>query len=216
MRLGGSLAVLLFPFLAIGITAQTTATVQDVEAKLLREPNSGSALLKPLPRGSQITVENAYLDRKWTRVSSGETEGWVRRERIRIKMDDPWKQAAWLFIGSTPKTQDFVVRFYLNTSQIVRYKDNIRFWTRMVPDNKKAYFKFIMDRAPKKKAEDFKFNSELWEGDCDTKELNVVKSLFYWRSNEITRPKVKDADVSTSSNSAARAILEEACTAANR
>ncbi|MCO6510941.1 MAG: hypothetical protein J5I65_09115 [Aridibacter famidurans] len=213
----GSLAAFtVLPLLLTTVYAQSRATVTDAGAQLLKEPSRRSALLKPLPKGTEIEVENQFLDEDWTRVSTEGTRGWVRRERIRIKMDDPWDRAVWLFIGSTPKTNGFVVRFYLNTSQIVRRGDNIRFWTKMVPDNKEAYFDFIMVREPKRKPSEFRFNSDLWEGDCSTQEISVRRSLLYWNSNEVTRPNMKKGDGETSGNSAARVILEEACRTADR
>lgn len=212
-----SLAVCAFlPVLAITYFAQSQATVTDAGARLFKEPNPGAPLLKPLPSGTEIDIDNAFLDRHWTRVSAGGLHGWVRREKIRIKMDDPWKQAVWLYIGRTPETNGFTVRFYLNTSQIVRNKDNIRFWTKMVPDNKEPYFDFIMENEPKHKPADFRYNSELWEGDCDSDELFVIRSLFYWKSGEVTRPNVNRGSAETSANTAAKVILREACDSADR
>lgn len=184
--------------------------------RLLKEPTPRSSLLKSLDAGAKVDVRDAFLDRHWTKVSSNDTQGWVRRERIRITMDDPWTHAVWLFIGSTPKTNGFIARFYLNTSQIIRVGDNIRFWTKTVPDNRKAYFKFIMDVGPARKPSDFKYNSDLWEGDCESDEIRARRSLLYWRAGDITRPKVTKEDKSTRSNSAARVILREACKAARR
>ncbi|HUF05746.1 MAG TPA: hypothetical protein VMM38_16410 [Aridibacter sp.] len=213
----GSLAAFaVLPLLLTAAYAQSRATVTGAGARLLKEPSPRSALLKPLPKGTEIDVENRYLDENWTRVSTGGTRGWVRRERIRIKMDDPWDSAVWLFIGSSPKTSGFVVRFYLNTSQIVRRNDNIRFWTKMVPDNQKAYFKFIMEREPDREPSEFRFNSDLWEGNCSTREIRVRRSLLYWQTDEVTRPKIKRGDGKTSGDSAARVILKEACRSANR
>ncbi len=212
-----SLAVLsLLMALSFQAAAQTRATVRSEGTRLLKEPTQRSSLLKSLDAGAQLDVEDAFLDKHWTKVNSNNTHGWVRRENIWIAMDDPWKNAVWLFIGSTPKLNGFVARFYLNTSQIIRLGDNIRFWTKTIPDNRKAYFKFIMDIAPARKPSEFRFNSDLWEGDCESDEIRVRRSLLYWRTGDVTRPNVNVEDDSTRSDSAARVILREACKAALR
>ena len=86
----------------------------------------------------------------------------------------------------------------------------------MVPNNNEPYIDFIMEKEPKRNPSQFKFNSDLWEGNCSSRELKVKRSLFYWNTKEVTAPKVSSDDTNTSSNSAARAILEEACHAARR
>lgn len=213
----GSFGVcLLLPLLFINVPAQSRATVLAAGARLREKPGSHSAVLAPLEKGAEITVENAFLDDEWTLVSVDDKKGWVRREKIRISMDDPWKQAVWLYMGRTPETNGFVVRFYLNATQIIRRGDNIRFWTKMVPNNKKAYFGYVMDLQPERRPADFRFNSDLWEGDCRSKDVRLLRSILYWKSNELTKPRIARGDVDTSSNSAARAILNEACKAAER
>ena len=198
------------------VIAQTRATVRSSGTRLLRSPGNGADILRQLPEGQEIVVEDLFSDKEWTRVSVGKSEGWVRRKRIRVKMDDPWRSAAWLLIGSTPKTNGFIVRIYLNTSQVVSYGDNVRFWTKMVPDNRKAYFAYIMDKLPSRKPSDFRFNSELWEGDCRSGDLKLIRSLLYWRSSIVTRPNIARDDGKTSKNTAAKVILEEACRSARR
>lgn len=213
----GTLAALIFVQLfSAGLHAQSRATVRSSGTGLLRSPRSGADVLKRLPEGAEVEVEDLYTDREWTRVAVGENHGWVRRKRIRVKMDDPWRSAAWLFIGSTPKTNGFIVRFYLNTSQIVKYGDNVRFWTKMVPDKKKAYFSFVMDAPPSRKPDDFRFNSELWEGDCKSGDLRLVRSLLYWKAEQITRPQISRDDGKAGKNTAGKIILEEACRSALR
>ncbi len=201
---------------AVSAMCQSQAIVTTVDAKLRTAPDGKAAIVKSLPKGVPLEVSNLLLDEDWTSVSSDGKSGWVRRKKIRILMDDPYSNSTWLFMGRSPKTEGFIITFYLNTTQIIRKGDNIRFWTRMVPDNPAAYFKYVMSRAPKKKPSEFKFNVDLWEGDCSSEDIDLLRSLFYWKSSEITRPGIAEGEVDTSSNSAARAILVEACRVAER
>lgn len=213
----GTLAALIFlQLFSAFLSAQSRATVRDSGAGLLRSPRIGSDVLKRLPEGVEVEVEDLYTDREWTRVTVGENHGWVQRKTIKVRMDDPWRSAAWLFIGSTPKTNGFIVRFYLNTSQIVKYGENVRFWTKMVPDKKKAYFNFVMETPPSRKPEDFRFNSELWEGDCKSGDLRLIRSILYWKASEVTRPQISRDDRKAEKNTAAKVILQEACRSALR
>lgn len=196
--------------------AQSRAVVTSANANVRKSPSGRSQVIGSMQKGAPLAVLNADLDDDWTKVRIGGDTGWVRRSRIRVLMDDPYKNSAWLFMGRSPKTEGFIISFYLNTSQIIRKADEVRFWTRMVPDNKPAYFRFVMDRAPKKKPADFRFNMDLWEGNCSSGEVGLLRSLFQWRSNEITRPVISDDEVDAGSDSAAKAILHEACKAAQR
>lgn len=209
-------AIAVFVALGSSTNGQSIATVRNQGARLVKSPDSNALVVKALSAGQELEVKDLFLDRDWTKVSVNGEEGWVRRKRIKVKMDDPWKSAAWLMIGRTPKSNGFTVRLYLNTTQIIRYENSVRFWTRMVPDNKKAYFAVVMDRPPSKKPSDFRYSSELWEGDCRTGDLALVRSLLYWKSSGVTRPNIAHDDVEARKNTAARVILEEACKAAKR
>ncbi len=212
MSTKASLAAVVFISAAYAVSfAQSKATVTTADTKLLKDPVRGSALLKSLDIGDELKVEDTFLDEQWAKVRTANGEGWVPRNSILVRMDDPWEHAIWLFIGASARTNGFVARFYLNTSQIVRRGDDIKFWTRTVTDNKKAYFQFLMDVPPKRTPEEFRFNADLWDGNCDSEEIRVVRSLLFWHPEEVTRPRVERGEKKTANNSAAKLILEEAC-----
>jgi hypothetical protein len=206
---------LTLPFCLANVFGQSRATVVFEGVRLREKPSSRSTVMAQIDKGAELQVKDAFLDEDWTLVAVRDKVGWIRRDRIRIRMDDPWKHAAWLYMGRTPETNGFIVRFYLNATQIIRRGNDIRFWTKMVPNNKPAYFDFVMDAQPARQPADFRFNTDLWEGDCSSHDIDLVRSLFYWRNNEMTRPQISRKDVNTSSDSAARAILIEACKAAD-
>jgi hypothetical protein len=208
--------LLILPFCLANAYGQSRATVVSESVRLRAKPHSSAAVLAQIGKGGELNVKDAFLDDNWTLVALNNQEGWVRRDRIRIKMDDPWKHSVWLYMGRTPETNGFIVRFYLNATQLVRRGNDIRFWTKMVPNNKSAYFDFVIDTQPNRKPADFKFNSDLWEGDCSSHEIKLVRSLLYWKSAEMTRPRISRKGVNASSDSAARAILVEACKTADK
>lgn len=202
--------------MAVASFAQSKAVVTSSDTNVRESPDGHSRVIGLIQEGAPLAVLDPYLDEDWTKIRMGKQTGWVRRSKIRLLMDDPYKDSAWLLMGRSPKTEGFIISFYLNTSQIIRKADDVRFWTKMVPDNKPAYFRFVMDRAPKKKPADFRFNMDLWEGNCSSGDIGLLRSLFLWRSNEITRPAISDDEVVNGSDSAAKAILYEACKAAER
>ena len=207
--------LLTIPLCLVNVFGQSRATVVVKGAGLRAKPSAKSPVLSKFDKGAELQVKDAFLDDEWTLVTVRDKEGWIRRDRIRITMDDPWKHAVWLYMGRTPETNGFIVQFYLNATQIIRRGDDIRFWTKMVPNNRQAYFDFVMESQPDRGPDDFRFNSDLWEGDCSSHDVRLVRSLLYWRNEELSRPNISRKSVEVSSDSAAKAILVEACKTAS-
>lgn len=206
-------AVILFCLVcAAAAAAQSRAVVTGERAELRNRPDARKGRVAfTVRKGASLRVDRKKHRKGWRYVTHKNKKGWVRTERIRLLVDEPKRRATWLFIGRSPRMNGFSVAYYLNATQLVRNGKTVSFWSKMVPSNRKPYLETFMARQPKRKAADFDYNVDQWEGDCKTKRVRVVKSLLYWKNGRVENARVSKGKTDVSGNSAARSILREAC-----
>lgn len=206
--------ILLFAY--VNLFSQTRATVLSEGAAIRAKPSGGGKIIATLKKGAKLKVDSDKQKKNWYFVSGRGKKGWIKNKKVRVEIDEPGENAAWLYIGKSRSKNSFSVRFYLNASQVVRNGNSIKFWTKIVPNNKKAYISSYFSAAPKENPKNFEYNADLWEGNCSTKTLRPVRSLVYWK-NRVTKKSVnKGLRIKRDGNSVANVILSEACKASRR
>ncbi len=207
--------LLLFAF--VDGFSQTKATVSsDGGAAIRAKPSSKGKIISMLKRGAKLKLDPDKAKKGWYFVSGKNKQGWIRSKKVLVEIDDPGKGSVWLYIGRSKSRKDFSVRFYLNAAQVVRNGNAIKFWTKIVPSNKSAYMSSYFSAAPKENPGNFKYNADLWEGNCSTKKLRPVRSLVYWKNRVSQKQVNKGLRIKRGENSVARVILDEACKASRR
>lgn len=204
-------SILLFFGLSFTIFAQKNAIVINEKTNLREKPSSKAKIVYTVDKGSKLEIEASEVKDDWYYVSIKKKKGWVRAKNINVLIQEPNRNSVWLYIGRSQRVFDFSVAYFLNVTQLVRHGNEIKYWIKMVPDKKKNYLSKVLGFKSKRRAENFRFNTDLWGGNCSNKDITATKSLFHWKNNITTIYRIPTKNINLKSNSAARHILKEAC-----
>lgn len=209
-------AVFLVIIFIIGINSsvysQSKALVQSANAFLRVSPSKNGKVKFTIKKNTKLEINTKKNKKGWRFVSLNKNKnGWVDTDQIKILVDEPKRKSTWLMIGKSAKTNGFSVRYYLNLSHIVRNDRTVNFWTKMVPSNTKPYLSFLVTGKVRRNPSNFDYNVDLWEGNCSTKKVEIMKSLLHWKNGQVENRKISKSEIKASGNSAAKTILLEAC-----
>lgn len=190
---------------------QNRAVVTSRTANLWAEPDSDAEVLTTFIRDSELTVDADRRRNGFYFANSNGRDGWVRGEKLDIKVREPSRNTVWLFIGKTERQNGLSIVFHLNVTQLIRNGDRVKFWTKAVPDVKSLYLEQLRVTRNKKETGKFEYSTDLWEGNCKTDMIRVRRTLLHWSDGEIIRFNLTKQKREAASGSAGKVILKEAC-----